>query len=255
MEISMMNDIYETGQAVSEYLQFHYGTGEELLPWAFGPVSALHYPVRCVEDCFLLGELDEGSRALDIGCAVGRSSFELARYCGEVIGIDTSHAFIAVAKELAEKRTLRYRYRLEGLRFAEAQAHIADPYPVDRVHFEQGDAMDLRPDLGGFDAVLAANLICRLTHPDRFLERCRDLVRPGGQLVINTPFTWLEEYTGKEQWIGGHPETGESLDALRERLDKDFELEATQDLPFLIREHRRKYQWSVAQSCRFRRLP
>ena len=249
-----MSNIYETGQSVSEYLHFHFGMAEEQLPWAFGPVSALDYPVRCVEDCFELGELNEESRALDIGCAVGRSSFELARYCGEVISIDYSHAFIEAARELAEKRTLTYHYRVEGDRSAEARARIPDLYPVHRVHFEQGDAMDLRPDLGAFDAVLAANLVCRLTHPGRFLVRCRDLVLPGGQLVITTPFTWLEDYTDPDQWIGGHPETGESVEALRKLLEADFELEATQDLPFLIREHRRKYQWSVAQSCRFRRL-
>lgn len=33
-------------------------------------------------------------RALDLGCAVGRSTFELAREYGEVVGIDISQTFI-----------------------------------------------------------------------------------------------------------------------------------------------------------------
>jgi len=33
-------------------------------------------------------------RALDLGCAVGRSSFELAREYQEVVGIDISQTFI-----------------------------------------------------------------------------------------------------------------------------------------------------------------
>ena len=36
-------------------------------------------------------------RALDIGCAVGRTTIELATLFDEVIGIDLSNAFIAAA--------------------------------------------------------------------------------------------------------------------------------------------------------------
>ena len=248
-----MNNIYETDQSVSEYLLFHYGKEAELMPWDFGPKSALHYPIRCVTECFDLQALSSESRALDVGCAVGASSFELARNCGEVIGIDYSHAFVRACQQLAEQGRMKYAYRVEGDRMEEAEAVLDTKIDLSRVQFEQGDAMDLRGDLGAFDAVLAANLICRLTHPRKFLDRCAALVKSGGQLVINTPFTWMADYTDPERWVGGHPESGESLDALVEILKTDFELEQTRDMPFLIREHRRKYQWSVAQSCRFRR--
>lgn len=46
------------------------------------------------------------NRALDIGCAVGRSSFELAREFQEVIGIDYSQSFVDACdhmKNLGEK--------------------------------------------------------------------------------------------------------------------------------------------------------
>jgi 2-polyprenyl-3-methyl-5-hydroxy-6-metoxy-1,4-benzoquinol methylase len=36
-------------------------------------------------------------RALDLGCAVGRSSFELTRYFDRVVGLDYSARFIQVA--------------------------------------------------------------------------------------------------------------------------------------------------------------
>ena len=42
-----------------------------------------------------------------------------------------------------------------------------------------------------------------------------------------------------------------TLDSLRERLSPEFTLDATWDLPFLIREHARKFQWSVAQATRW----
>jgi len=39
-----------------------------------------------------------------------------------------------------------------------------------------------------------------------------------------------------------------TLDGLRAALDPHFELISARDLPFLIREHARKYQWSIAQA-------
>ena len=42
------------------------------------------------------------SRALDIGCAMGRSSFELAARFESVLGIDFSQAFVDRCNELKE---------------------------------------------------------------------------------------------------------------------------------------------------------
>jgi hypothetical protein len=30
------------------------------------------------------------------------------------------------------------------------------------------------------------------------------VLNPGGILVLTSPFTWLEEYTAKAKWVGGH---------------------------------------------------
>ena len=35
------------------------------------------------------------------------------------------------------------------------------------------------------------------------LDRCPSLIVKGGLLVITTPYTWLEEYTPRELWLGG----------------------------------------------------
>ena len=78
-------NFYETDRAVAEYLLFHYGSPEQVLPFDFGPVSALNFPTRCVTDCLDRVRLPSSPRALDLGCAVGRASFELARFCSQVI--------------------------------------------------------------------------------------------------------------------------------------------------------------------------
>ena len=71
----------------------------------------------------------------------------------------------------------------------------------ENISFETGDAMNLREDLGEFDIVLAANLLCRLPDPAKFLVRLPQLVRPGGRLVITTPCTWMEEFTPRANWL------------------------------------------------------
>ncbi len=30
-----------------------------------------------------------------------------------------------------------------------------------------------------------------------------DVLRPGGLLVLTSPFTWLEDYTARSRWLGG----------------------------------------------------
>jgi len=240
---------YESNDLLQQYLLFHYGDEEAQLPWEFGPKEALHFPVRCVREGVDIERLPSRKRALDIGCAVGRATFELARIFEDAVGIDYSDSFVMAARLLSREKRLPLHLKETGSIYSETQLHC--PEVAGRIQFEQGDAHDLRTSLGSFDCVLAANLLCRLHHPARFLERLPELVRTGGQLVLTTPNTWLESFTAREYWLGATPETGEPLEALQAHLDPHFVLDAVWDMPFLIREHRRKYQWSVAQATRW----
>jgi putative 4-mercaptohistidine N1-methyltranferase len=238
---------YESSELLQQYLLFHYGEAACQMPWEFGPQEALDFPVRCVKEGV---SLPAGGRALDVGCAVGRASFELGCIFDEVIGIDYSTAFIEAAETISLNGELAFAFQETGTILRETIARRPDGVSG-TVSFEQGDAQDLRQDLGEFDCVLAANLLCRLARPQDFLERLPSLMSPGGQLIITTPNTWLESFTAREFWIGATPDTGEPLEALQDRLGQSFKLVHSWDLPFLIREHRRKYQWSVAQGSRW----
>ncbi len=247
---------YETDKLLNEYLLFHYGGREEVLPFPQGPVEALHYPVRCVHQCLDLAALPSNARALDLGCAVGRSTFELAKHCTQVVGIDYSQRFVAAAETVRATGSLPYMRLDEGRLLTPLMAVRPAEVEAARVQFEQGDAMALRADLGVFDVVLMANLIDRLSHPARCLQQLSGLIRSGGQLVVTSPYTWMDDYTSPEHWLGGFEEAGErrtTLQGLHLYLDPNFELKRTLDLPFLIREHARKYQWSVAQASVWRR--
>ncbi len=241
---------YETENLLNQYLLFHYGEAEEQLPWESGPRSGLGFPERCVGQGLDPGRLSGKGRALEVGCAVGRATFELARSFKEVIGVDFSASFVAAARTLSERGFLDYSIVETGTITRPAVARRPEG-ALGSVSFEQGDAQELRQDIGSFDCVLAANLLCRLGWPERFLERLPDLVNPGGQLILTTPNTWLESFTAKKFWLGATPESGEPLEAIRGHLEQAFDLDEVWDMPFLIREHRRKYQWSVAQASRW----
>ena len=247
----MPENPYESQELLAQYLLFHYGSAREILPWPMGPSEALDYAVRVVSEPLAEYTVPENARALDIGCAVGRSSFELSKSCTEVVGIDFAQSFIDGAERVRTTGEHPYSYTVEGKITAEAVAKMPEGSNPDRITFQQGDAMDLPEDLGQFDIVLAANLICRLPDPMKFLSRLPSLMKPGGLLILNTPLTWLEEFTPEINWIGGTPETGETLPGLKEILGKDFAFKKSTNMPFFIREHARKYQWSVAQSSRW----
>jgi putative 4-mercaptohistidine N1-methyltranferase len=244
-------DPYETEKYLNEYLLFHYGEAADVLIWDPAPVEAVGFPTRCVSDCIQLAAIPDNARALDLGCAVGRSSFELARHCTEVIGIDNSQSFVRAAIDLRHHGQLHFDRIEEGVLTTRCAATVPPDIDRTRVHFEVGDALDLRPTLGIFDVLLAANLLCRLEDPIRLLLRFPQLVRPGGQLILISPYSWSRKFTPRAKWLGGYENDGrkfETFVTLSKFLELDFTLLRTRELPFLIREHARKYQWGVSQA-------
>lgn len=250
-----MSSFYESEAVLSEYLLFHYGTEDEILPYPFGPKDALNFPVRCITECLDTENFPKNATALDLGCAVGRSSFELGRHCRHVTGIDHSESFIAAAQQLRDQGELAYRSRTEGDLHTPLVAKVPAGIDRERASFLVGDAQNLPPEIGSFDVVLMANLIDRLPHPAALLERLPDLVKPDGQLIVVSPYTWMEQFTPHEHWLGGYEREGRpvtTFDGLRTILAPSFTLQARKNLPFLIREHVRKFQWSVAEATIWR---
>ncbi|MEM6822112.1 MAG: putative 4-mercaptohistidine N1-methyltransferase [Verrucomicrobiota bacterium] len=247
---------YESDKILSEYLLFHYGWNEDVMPYGFGPQGAFDFPWRCAEVLLSMLPDTNDSRALDLGCAVGRSSFELARKCREVVAIDYSSRFIDAANYLKEAGEYFYRRVDEGENTTPLMAQVPDGIYRQHVQFQVGDACALPEDLGEFDCAMLANLLCRLPDPKLCLSRMSTLIRSGGHLMITTPGTWTEEFTPKENWLGGYEREGEPVsteDGLRDCLDNNFELIRAGDMPFMIREHARKYQWTVARMTLWQR--
>lgn len=84
------------------------------------------------------------------------------------------------------------------------KAIVPEETDTSRVTFRVGDACKLPQNLAPVDAVLAANLICRLPEPQKFLDRLPTLVKKNGVVVLTTPFSWLEAWTKRSMWLGGY---------------------------------------------------
>ena len=103
----------------------------------------------------------EGLRVLDIGCGGGLVAEPMARLGADVTGADAAEGNIAVARVHAEGQGLAIDYRATT---AEALAAESQRY----------------------DAVLALEIVEHVADPAAFIATCRDLLRPGGLLILST---------------------------------------------------------------------
>ncbi len=236
-------DIYETDELVSQYCDFQYGDTH------FG---VKNFALECarIASSFALNK----TKALDLGCATGRATFELAKEFDTVEGIDFSARFVQVGSKLQEEGYVAFSSAGEGGLSTSKKVTIKDlGYDglKNKVSFWQGDACNMKPNFNSYDLIMATNLIDRLYQPKLFLDTVAQRLNTDGILVITSPYTWQESSTKKEFWLGGYTnEKGEevqTLDSLKDILSQEFELIHTQDVEFVIKETKRKYQHTISE--------
>ncbi len=111
-------------------------------------------------DTYLASLLPEsgGERAVDLGCGTGRHAALLAGRYRQVLAVDVSAPMLQLAKA---RRGLP------------------------NVSYQQRDLCDVRADTDGvFDLVLSAYALHHLHDLDEVLRGIRELVAPGGRLVL-----------------------------------------------------------------------
>lgn len=236
---------YETDTLLSQYAEFHYGDTHFDVP---------NFPAEIARLAIEAMDGRPMGRALDLGCAAGRTCFELARRFEQVTGIDFSARLIGLGVNMIGDGVLRYAITDEGEIVSHHERLLADLGLDDcrsRVEFMQGDACNLKPLYSGYDLILAANLIDRLYNPARFLGTVHERLNPGGLLVLASPYTWMTEYTPREAWVGGFKKAGENyttLNGLKDLLGPYFRLiDGPCELPFVIRETKRKFQHTISE--------
>jgi len=99
-------------------------------------------------------------RVFDLGCGNGSVSAELARMGHDVVGVDGSVDGIMLAKRAYPQLRLEHR-------------SVYD---------------DLAATYGTFDVVMTLEVIEHLYSPEAFIARAVELVKPGGHLILSTPY-------------------------------------------------------------------
>lgn len=241
---------YENERALFQYLHFHYGNKEDQMPFDLNLETMIDFPVRCVSECLNVKALPHFSRALEIGCAVGRSSFELSRHCESVLAVDNSEKFIFVAEQLQKREQVEYFITIEGARRERRIACLPNGSKPNNVIFRCTDALNLIKERNVYDVVLIANVLCRVPNPLALLAELPHMTAPNGQLILISPYSWSEEFTPKNHWLGGTEfnKGKNSLDYIKSALQDDFVLNRIFDMPFIIREHFRKYELGISQA-------
>lgn len=210
--------------------------------WGESRHEVANFYESCVLKALALSEGKKRRKALDVGCGLGRATFELARRFDEVTGIDISTRYIRAVLRLKESGVLPYNRIVEG--------DIAQPEEVrlrkfglehasKKVNFWQADACKLKPLFTGYDMVVACNVLDRLYDPAAFLETIKTRILKGGILVLASPYDWRETYTPKAGWLGGFCINGKAvttMETLRRLLQPEFALIATEEIAFVREE-------------------
>ena len=244
-------EYYEQERTLHEYLAFHYPDGDFLEPLlgTATPAPELRFPLALRR----LWERRPDGRALDVGCACGRMTFELARDHRFAVGLDLARMLVRGAVSVRDTGRARYATVREGSLLDEHDVAVKS---AQNTGFLVGSALALPfPDLS-FDTVLALNLVDRVPDPHAALDELARVVRPGGPLLITSPFTWLDDFTPAGRRLGGFVRNGEAvrgIETVRQRFAKGFSIEAERRLPFFIPHHARSGQLGVTCLIQLRR--
>jgi len=253
MPLAMENDehYYERDKVLQEYLAFHYPDGDpmEALLGERTPPLETRFPFAVRERW----EPRPDGLALDVGAAVGRVTFDLARDHAYAVGLDLSSMLMRGARRVQAEGAARYSTIVEGDLLDEHEVMVPAPSSVS---FLVGDALHLGFPDRTFATVVALNLIDRVPDPARALDELARVTAAGGTLIVASPFTWLPAFTHRDRWLGGVVRNGEpvrGIETVRQRLGAEFSIQDERRLPFFIPHHARTGQLGVACLITFRR--
>jgi SAM-dependent methyltransferase/uncharacterized protein YbaR (Trm112 family) len=145
---------------------------------------------------------------IDIGCAVGRTTFELAAKAdGLVLGIDVNFSMLRLAARVLRENCVSYPRRRVGVVYDRRDFAVSFPGAAN-VDFWACDALALPFVNGSFAFALGLNVLDCVTAPLALLTSISQLLGEGGQTLLSTPYDWSQATTPMEAWLGGHSQRG-----------------------------------------------
>ena len=204
---------------------------------------------------------------IDIGCSLGRGSFELAKTTNDlVVGLDLNFSMLRMAQRIRRSGRVKYRSRRVGLVF-DSHDYELPAYPVEQVSFWCADVAILPFAASTFDGAICMNMLDCVASPLGLLFELGRITMPSSESILATPFDWAAGATEPASWIGGHsqrstPHQGSSLSVLKQILSAGSEagvdtglfIEADQDnVTWRLQTHERSTTEYAVYFARLRR--
>jgi SAM-dependent methyltransferase/uncharacterized protein YbaR (Trm112 family) len=223
---------------LSIYLDAHWGDRAE--PPPDGPGAG--FGMRAIVDKIAERAAHRVGLAVELGCSTGRIIAELAAGADHVAGIELSFGAIRRARRLLDGERVAYPRRMIGRRYLAASTAAGDrAVPAARRMLVCGDALDPPLVPGMFDRVVALNLLDSVPHPRQLLSVIDGLCRPGGEVILSSPYTWQSAVMADAERLGGLDPARDLAAIFRGGvgLGARYEIEEEAELPWALRRDAR----------------
>ena len=196
--------------------------------------------------------------ALDIGCSVGRLSFEMTKTHDRVVGIDTSLSFIRAARKLAAQKRLEFEMIMEGRITEKKSTPLPSEFNFDHTEFIVADATALPFPRERFATASSVNILEKVSDPALHLtEANRVMDKKNAQFLFSDPFSWDESVSSPDTWLGGRnqgPYKGYGMENICRLMEEDsgpfspgFTIRQTGEVLWKIRKTRHLWEHITSQ--------
>lgn len=211
---------HTTRQHLSTYSWDNYGDLDPTEPES-GDLQGAIVPggvKRCLDQGLDLLENPVSGPVIDMGCSVGRSTFELAQHWETpVLGIDTNFSMLRLAQRVLRDGVVRYPKRRLGVVYDRKEFELEFD-AADRVDFWACDAQALPFAAKSYGLAVGLQILDSVPSPCGLLDSIGNTLRAGGSAILATPYDWSPQVTAIEAWIGGHSQRGPNKGAAEPML-------------------------------------
>jgi SAM-dependent methyltransferase/uncharacterized protein YbaR (Trm112 family) len=220
------------------YLDAHWGDRAE--PPPDGPGAG--FAARAIIDKIAARAAHRVELAVELGCSTGRIVAELAAGADQVAGIDLQLGAVRRARRLLDGERVRYARRAIGRHYVAAATSAGElAVPAARRVLVCGDALDPPLVPGVFDRVVALNLLDSVASPRQLLSVLDGLCRPGGEVIVSSPYAWQSSVMADAERLGGADPAADLAAVFREGagLGARYRIEDEAELPWTLRRDAR----------------
>ena len=183
-----------------------------------------------------------GGAWIDLGCAVGRATREVARRTGDLtVGVDLSFAMLRVAERARREGRVRFPLRRVGLVYDRREFKV-DEMPADAMSFWCADVGNLPFADGTFNGALSLNVLDCVASPLQHLLEIGRVLPDGAPALVSTPYDWSANATPLAQWLGGHSQRSDAHGSSAAEVRRVLQ---SMDLGLRIEAERERVPWRV----------